>query len=159
MSDLVLENKSMTTQTEVDIHRIMQMIPHRPPFLLIDRVIGIVSDQSATGIKNVTMNEPFFTGHFPQRPVMPGVLIIESMAQTSAILVVHTLGPEAEGKLVYFMSIEECKFRKPVFPGDTLHIDVVKAHSRKNVWKFNCEAKVGGQRVAEAIISAMILDA
>jgi 3-hydroxyacyl-[acyl-carrier-protein] dehydratase len=154
MSDLVIDN----TVKEIDILRIMEMIPHRPPFLLIDRVVDIVTGESATGIKNVTMNEPFFVGHFPQRPVMPGVLIIEAMAQTSAILVVHTLGKESEGKLVYFMSIEECKFRKPVMPGDTLHIKVVKVQSRRNVWKFNCEAQVGGQKVAEAVIAAMILD-
>lgn len=142
----------------IEIDRIMKMIPHRYPFLLVDKVKDIVNGESAVGVKNVTYNEPFFVGHFPEKPVMPGVLIIESMAQTSAVLVVETLGSNAEGKLVYFMSIEEAKFRKPVMPGDTLHIHVKKNKSRGNVWKFDCEAKVGENLVAEAIISAMILD-
>ena len=142
----------------IEIDRIMKMIPHRYPFLLVDKVKDIVNGESAVGVKNVTYNEPFFVGHFPEKPVMPGVLIIESMAQTSAVLVVETLGSNAEGKLVYFMSIEEAKFRKPVMPGDTLHIHVKKNKSRGNVWKFDCEAKVGETLVAEAIISAMILD-
>lgn len=141
----------------LDIERIMQMIPHRYPFLLVDKVINIVEAESATGIKNVTFNEPHFTGHFPQKPIMPGVLIIEAMAQTSALLVVHTLGEKAEGKLVYFMSIEEAKFRKPVTPGDTLEIHVQKMKARGNVWKFMCEAHTANGKVAEAIISAMIV--
>src|SRR6266436_886497 len=96
---------------EIDVRRIVQMIPHRYPFLLIARVVDLIPNKSAIGIKNVTINEPFFQGHFPQRPVMPGVLIIESMAQTAAVLVVHTLGPAAEGKLVYFMTVENARFR------------------------------------------------
>ena len=147
-----------TASNSVDIARIMQMIPHRYPFLLIDKVVNIQPDMEATGIKNVTINEPFFIGHFPSRPIMPGVLIIEAMAQTSAVLVVQTLGASAEGKLVYFMSIEEAKFRKIVSPGDTLHIRVVKDRNRGNVWKFKCEALVDGQKVADATISAMIVD-
>ena len=147
-----------TTGFSVDINRIMEMIPHRYPFLLIDRVERIVPDKEATGIKNVTFNEPHFTGHFPERPIMPGVLIIEAMAQTSAILVVHTLGKEAEGKLVYFMSIDSAKFRKTVVPGDRLEVHVVKDRSRGNVWRFNCIASVDGQKAAEATISAMIVD-
>ncbi len=142
----------------LDIERIMQMIPHRYPFLLIDRMINIVEGESATGIKNVTFNEPHFTGHFPQKPIMPGVLIIEAMAQASALLVVHTLGPKAEGKLVYFMSIEEAKFRKPVVPGDTLEIHVQKMKARGNVWKFMCEAHTVNGKAAEAVISAMIVE-
>lgn len=144
--------------TSLDIERIMHMIPHRYPLLLVDRVINVVDAESATGIKNVTFNEPHFTGHFPQKPIMPGVLIIESMAQTSALLVVHTLGAKAEGKLVYFMSIEEAKFRKPVIPGDTLEIHVQKMKARGNVWKFMCEAHTANGKVAEAIICAMIVD-
>lgn len=140
------------------IDRITQMIPHRYPFLLVDKVINIVDGESATGIKNVTMNEPHFVGHFPQRPIMPGVLIIEAMAQTSALLVVHTLGSGVEGKLVYFMSIEEAKFRKPVIPGDRLEIHVKKVQSRGNVWKFACEAHSENGKAAEATISAMIAD-
>ena len=110
----------------INIEEIMTKIPHRYPFLLIDRVIDIVPDQSATGIKNVTINEPHFTGHFPSKPIMPGVLIIESMAQTSAVLVCETLKGQADNKLVYFMSIEEAKFRKIVSPGDQLFLHVKK---------------------------------
>lgn len=146
------------TTTSADINRIMEMIPHRYPLLLIDRVEHIEKDIRAVGIKNVTFNEPHFTGHFPQRPIMPGVLIIEAMAQTSAVLVVETLGTEAEGKLVYFMSIDECKFRKPVVPGDRLELHVTKDRSRGNVWRFKGEGKVDGVKVAEATFSAMIVD-
>lgn len=142
----------------IDIARILEMIPHRAPLLLIDRINACARDSYAVGIKNVTYNEPYFIGHFPGKPVMPGVLIIESMAQTCAILVVYTLGKEAEGKLVYFMSIDNARFRKPVMPGDTLTITVVKERSRGNVWKFSCLADVGSTRCAEATISAMILD-
>jgi 3-hydroxyacyl-[acyl-carrier-protein] dehydratase len=143
---------------EINIQRIMQMIPHRYPFLLIDKMRDIVPGESATGIKNVTMNEPFFVGHFPSAPVMPGVLIIEAMAQTCATLVVHTMGENAEGKLVYFMSIEQAKFRKTVGPGDQIHIKVQKTQNRRNVWKFHCEAIVDGNKCAEADICAMIMD-
>ena len=142
----------------VDIAGVMQMIPHRYPFLLVDRVIEISADRSAIGIKNVTINEAFFQGHFPQNPVMPGVLIIEAMAQTAAVLVVHSLGPSAAGKLVYFMSIENARLRKPVTPGDQLRIHVNKERSRGNVWKFSAEAKVDGRLVAEATYAAMLMD-
>ena len=135
----------------------MQMIPHRYPFLLVDRLVDVIPNQSAVGIKNVSIGDPLFQGHFPGRPVMPGVMIIESMAQTAAVLVVRTLGPGAEGKLVYFMSIEGARFRKPVIPGDTLHVHVHKQRSRGNVWKFSGEAKVNEQTVAEATYTAMIL--
>jgi 3-hydroxyacyl-[acyl-carrier-protein] dehydratase len=146
------------TSPVVSIERIMEMIPHRYPFLMIDKVIDMVPGENATSVKNVTINEPFFVGHFPGKPVMPGVLIIEAMAQTSAVLVVHTLGKEAEGKLVYFMSVEEAKFRKPVGPGDALHIHVSKLQNRRNVWKFKCEAHVEGTLVAEATVCAMIVE-
>jgi 3-hydroxyacyl-[acyl-carrier-protein] dehydratase len=142
----------------IEITRIMEMIPHRYPFLLVDRVIEVHKDKSAIGVKNVTINEPFFIGHFPGHPIMPGVLIIEAMAQTAAVLVVETLGGDSAGKLVYFMSIDEARFRKPVGPGDTLHIHVEKERNRGNVWKFNAVAKVGDQKVAEATYSAMIVD-
>jgi 3-hydroxyacyl-[acyl-carrier-protein] dehydratase len=142
----------------LDIARIMKMIPHRYPFLLVDRVIEVVPNQRAVGIKNVTIGDIWFQGHFPGKPVMPGVMIIESMAQTAAVLVVHTLGPDAEGKLVYFMSIEGARFRKPVFPGDTLHVHVHKERTRGNVWKFSAQAKVNDLTVAEATFTAMILD-
>jgi 3-hydroxyacyl-[acyl-carrier-protein] dehydratase len=142
----------------IAVERIMEMIPHRYPFLMIDKVIEMVPDHYAIGVKNVSINEPFFVGHFPSKPVMPGVLIIEAMAQTSAVLVVETLGKASEGKLVYFMSIDEARFRKPVVPGDSLHIRVDKQQSRRNVWKFSCVATVDGAKVAEAVICAMIVD-
>lgn len=146
------------TETEIDVSRIMDMIPHRYPFLMIDRVIRAVPNERAVGIKNVSINEHFFQGHFPQRPVMPGVLIVEAMAQTAGVLVVHTLGPESEGKLVYFMSVDSARFRKPVVPGDVLELHVAKIRNRGPVWKFSAEAQVAGQLVAEATYSAMILD-
>jgi 3-hydroxyacyl-[acyl-carrier-protein] dehydratase len=146
------------TLDSADILRIMRAIPHRYPMLLVDRMIEIVPRESAIGIKNVSMNEPFFQGHFPGHPVMPGVLIIESMAQTAGALVVMSLGPEAEGKVVYFMSIEGAKFRKPVVPGDRLYIHCVKERNRGPVWKFHAVAKVDGVAVAEATYSAMLMD-
>jgi 3-hydroxyacyl-[acyl-carrier-protein] dehydratase len=142
----------------VDIARVMHAIPHRYPFLMIDRVVDMVPNQSAIGIKNVSINESFFQGHFPNHPVMPGVLIIESMAQTAAVLVVETLGPDAAGKVVYFMSIEGAKFRRPVVPGDQLRIHVTKDRHRGNVWKFSAIARVDGLSVAEATYAAMIMD-
>ena len=142
----------------IDIAGIQQAIPHRYPFLLIDRVIGLVRDRRATGVKNVSINEGFFQGHFPNHPVMPGVLIIESMAQTAAVLVVETLGPEAAGRVVYFMSVDGAKFRRPVVPGDQLHIHVAKERQRGMVWKFHAIARVDGAAVAEATFTAMIMD-
>ncbi|OYW12112.1 MAG: 3-hydroxyacyl-[acyl-carrier-protein] dehydratase FabZ [Acidiphilium sp. 37-67-22] len=142
----------------VDIAGIMHAIPHRYPFLLIDRVMELQPNVSAVGVKNVSVNEHFFQGHFPGHPVMPGVLIIESMAQTAAVLVVETLGPEEAGKVVYFMSVEGAKFRRPVVPGDVLRIHVTKDRNRGNVWKFNAVARVEGVAVAEASFAAMIMD-
>jgi 3-hydroxyacyl-[acyl-carrier-protein] dehydratase len=142
----------------IDMRRIMEMIPHRHPFLMIDEVVDVVANERATGIKNVSIEENYFKGHFPTRPVMPGVLIIEAMAQTAAVLVVHTLGPESEGKLVYFMSVDNARFRRPVFPGDRLDVHVVKQRHRGNVWKFEGRAKVGTNLMAEAVFAAMILD-
>lgn len=141
-----------------NIAQIMRAIPHRYPFLLIDRVVDLVIGESAVGVKNVSINENFFQGHFPSEPVMPGVLLIESMAQTAAVLVVATLGPDAEGKLVYFMSIEGAKFRRPVVPGDQVMVHVTKVQRRMNVWKFTGQARVDGQVVAEATYAAMIRD-
>ena len=143
---------------DIDINAIMRMIPHRYPSLMIDKLAEIVENESAVGIKCVSIAEPHFQGHFPTQPVMPGVLIIEAMAQTAAVLVVKSLGPEAEGKLVYFMSVDKARFRKPVVPGDVLHVYVTKQHMRGNVWRFAGEAKVDGNLVAEAVFSAMILD-
>ena len=141
-----------------DIARIMKLIPHRYPFLMIDKIENVVTGLRATGVKNVSVNEWFFHGHFPDHKVMPGVLIIEAMAQTAASLVVHTLGEESEGKLVYFMSIDNARFRKPVHPGDRLLVDVEKQRSRGNVWKFNGKATVDGLLVAESTFAAMILN-
>ncbi len=142
----------------IDYAQITKMIPHRYPFLMIDRIIDVKPDISCVGLKNVSINEPYFQGHFPGHPVMPGVLIIEAMAQTAGILVVRTLGPKSEGKLVYFMTIDQARFRKPVVPGDQLRITVKKERHRGNVWKFTGEAMVGDVLVAEATYSAMILD-
>src|SRR5579884_4187142 len=153
------ETKPQEVASEIGILRIMQLIPHRYPFLMIDRIVDVVAGQHATGIKNVSINESYFQGHFPQRPVMPGVLIIEAMAQTAAVLVVHTLGPDSEGKLVYFTNVENARFRRPVFPGDTLRVHVQKQRNRLSVWKFSAEALVEGRVVAEATYAAMLMDA
>src|ERR1700757_4370626 len=144
--------------TEIGMQRIMEMIPHRHPFLLIDKVVDVVANQRATGVKNLSNSEYYFQGHFPGRPVMPGVLIIEAMAQTAAVLVVHTLGPDSEGKLVYFMSVDNARFRRPVFPPSKLEIHVTKQRNRGNVWKFEGRAKVGEDVMAEAVFVATILD-
>lgn len=141
----------------ISIERLMKLIPHRYPMLLVDKLIDIQED-SAIGLKNVTINEPFFQGHFPVQPVMPGVLIIESMAQTAGVYVMNRLGEEAGNKIVYFMSIEDGRFRKPVVPGDTLYIHIKKERNRGQVWKFSGEVKVEDKVVAEATYSAMIMD-
>jgi 3-hydroxyacyl-[acyl-carrier-protein] dehydratase len=142
----------------VDVLKIMELIPHRHPFLMIDRVHDIRVGVSAVGIKNVSINEHYFQGHFPTQPVMPGVLIVEAMAQTAAVLVVSTLGEDARGKLVYFMTIDDARFRKPVFPGDRLELHCTALRSRGNVWKFSGTGKVGDKVVAQATYSAMIMD-
>ena len=152
------ENSDAIERGVVDINGIMEMIPHRYPFLMIDKVVNIVPSKSATGIKCVSMAEPHFQGHFPVQPIMPGVLIIEAMAQTAAVLVVHSTGVESEGKVVYFMSIDDCRFRKPVVPGDVMRIEVNKLRSRGNVWRFEGVVTVDGQKAAEAKFAAMILD-
>ena len=142
----------------VDVMEIMEMIPHRHPFLMIDAVRDIRVGESAVGIKNVTINEQFFQGHFPTQPVMPGVLIVEAMAQTAGVLVVATLGEDARGKLVYFMTIDDARFRKPVMPGAQLELHVEAIRHRGNVWKFSGTGKVDGVTVAQATYSAMIMD-
>jgi 3-hydroxyacyl-[acyl-carrier-protein] dehydratase len=147
----------MSVKSVIEIEEIMALIPHRYPMLLIDRVEDIELGQSAVGIKNVSMNEWYFQGHFPDKPILPGVLIIEAMAQTAAVLVMKTMGAD-QGKLVYFMSIEEAKFRKPVTPGDVLRLKVTKDRCRGPVWKFRGEAWVGDSLVDEATFTAMIAD-
>ncbi len=139
----------------VDIIGLLKLLPHRYPFLLIDKIVDIDGDESATGIKNVTINEPHFMGHFPGYPVMPGVLIVEAMAQTAGAICIRSVGAE-EAPLVYFMTIDGAKFRRPVVPGDRLEIRVKKLKKRGNIWKFACEASVDGARAAEAEISAMM---
>ena len=141
-----------------DIVRIMKLLPHRYPFLLIDKLVDIDGDLAGTGIKNVTINEPFFQGHFPGAPVMPGVLLVEAMAQTAGAIVLNNLGEDEAGKLVFFMSIDKARFRKPVSPGDTVHFRVTQSQKRAPVWKFWCEASVDGKKVAEAEIGAMLMD-
>ena len=155
-------SETAKTIEQIDIHRIMRDIPHRYPFLMLDRVVDIVLNSSAVGVKNVTANENFFEGHFPNHPVMPGVLIIESMAQTAAVLVVETLGPDAAGKLVYFMSIEGAKFRRQVSPGDQLRLEVEvagwRAVPRMIAAKMHGVAYVAGKKVAEATVSCQLID-
>ena len=139
-----------------DIGEILKLLPHRYPFLLVDRIIEIDDDNSAIGIKNVTVNEPHFMGHFPGQPVMPGVLIVEAMAQTAGAICIRMVGGGSPA-LVYFMTIDNAKFRKPVVPGDRLELHVRKTKKRGNIWRFACEAQVDGVKVAEAEISAMLV--
>jgi 3-hydroxyacyl-[acyl-carrier-protein] dehydratase len=143
------------TASVADIKRIVQLIPHRYPMLMVDRVTEMRLDHSAIGIKNVSINEPFFQGHFPSEPVMPGVLIVEAMAQTAAVLVMSSLAGD-ENRLVYFMSIDGVRFRRPVVPGDRLELHVEKIQSRANVWKFTGKGIVDGKVAAEATFAAMI---
>ncbi|WP_309086259.1 3-hydroxyacyl-ACP dehydratase FabZ [Chelativorans sp.] len=143
------------TLESVDILKVLQLLPHRYPFLMVDRIVEIDGDNSAIGIKNVTANEPHFMGHFPERPVMPGVLIVEAMAQTAGAICILKAG-EARPSVVYFMTIESAKFRKPVVPGDRMEIHVKKLKQRGMIWKFACEAIVDGGKVAEAVISALL---
>jgi 3-hydroxyacyl-[acyl-carrier-protein] dehydratase len=140
----------------MDIKEIQKFLPHRYPFLLVDRIIELESGKKATGIKNVTFNEGFFQGHFPEQPIMPGVLIIEAMAQVAGLLAFHS-GTNI-GKTVYFMSIEKAKFRKPVVPGDQLRFEITILHHRGNVWKFSGNALVEQKVVAEAEFTAMVTD-
>ena len=147
-----------TELQSADIQRVMQLLPHRYPFLLIDRIHSMDRDESAVGIKNVTINEPFFQGHFPGFPVMPGVLMIEGLAQTAGALCVASLGASYKPQLVYFMGIDKAKFRRPVVPGDQLEYHVKKIRSRGRAWRFYGEARVDGKVCAEAEISAMIVD-
>lgn len=147
------------TETLINTEEILSMIPHRYPIMLVDRVVEFTHGESIVALKNVTYNESFFQGHFPGKPIMPGVLIIEALAQASAVLVVKTLdGEDTKDKIVYFMSIDDARFRKPVTPGDTVYLHLTKIKNRGDVWKFSGEAKVDGKKVAEAVITAMIID-
>jgi 3-hydroxyacyl-[acyl-carrier-protein] dehydratase len=149
-----MEGATNTLDT-VEIMELLKLLPHRYPFLLVDRIVDIDGDSSATGIKNVTVNEPHFQGHFPEHPVMPGVLLVEAMAQTAGAICIKKLGSSMPA-LVYFMTIDNAKFRKPVVPGDRVKISVKKVKQRGNIWRFACEAIVDGNKVAEAEIAAMM---
>jgi 3-hydroxyacyl-[acyl-carrier-protein] dehydratase len=140
----------------LEVEELMLLLPHRYPFLLIDRLVDIKPDVGAVGIKNVSYGEQFFQGHFPQKPVMPGVLIVEAMAQASAAYVAYTENLDVEGKIILFMGVDKARFRKPVIPGDQLRIAVRTAHRRAPVWRFEGIATVDGKRVAEAQYSAML---
>lgn len=146
-----------TQLVDIDIQTIYKLLPHRYPFLMVDRIVNIDGDSSAVGIKNVTINEPYFAGHFPGQPIMPGVLLIEGMAQTAGAICILARGQDSP-KVVYFMTIDQAKFRRPVLPGDTVEYHVRKIRNRSNIWKFEAEAMVGGNKVAQATISALIAD-
>ncbi|MDJ0929678.1 3-hydroxyacyl-ACP dehydratase FabZ [Breoghania sp.] len=153
------EEQQQTELGSADILRVLKLLPHRYPFLMVDKIIEMDGDNSCIGIKNVTINEPHFLGHFPGHPVMPGVLLIEAMAQTAGALCVHSGGDDdGSPALVYFMTIDNAKFRKPVVPGDRVEIHVQKVRNRGNIWKFACVAKVDGGKVAEAEVSAMLVN-
>jgi 3-hydroxyacyl-[acyl-carrier-protein] dehydratase len=153
------EASNSETEADIDIHEIMRRIPHRPPFLMIDRAENYVASQSLVGVKCVTINEPFFAGHFPGAPVMPGVLIIEAMAQTGGLLMSKSWDADPTGKIILFMSVDNCRFRHPVRPGDVLRLDVKVLRSRANVVKFAGRALVGEKLAAEAEFAAMLVDA
>ena len=142
---------------ELNLNAIKKLIPHRKPMLMIDKVTSIIPFVSAIGVKNIKNNEYFFKGHFPKRPIMPGVFIIEALAQTASVLVMHSLSLKYDKKFVYFMSIESAKFRKPVFPNCKLNLNVKRKQHRRLVWKFSGEAKVNNFKVANATFSAMII--
>jgi 3-hydroxyacyl-[acyl-carrier-protein] dehydratase len=144
--------------TEIDITEILERIPHRIPFLLVDRCEDFVASQSIVGIKCVTVNEPFFAGHFPGYPVMPGVLIVEAMAQTSAVLMSKSLAIDPAGKAIFFMSLDNCRFRAPVRPGSVLRMPVEVTHSRRDIYKFKGRAMIGDKVAAEAEWAAMVVD-
>lgn len=152
-------DQGIRTLEAADIGRIMSALPHRYPFLMVDRIRDIDGEESCVGIKNVTINEPHFMGHFPGHPVMPGVLLIEGMAQTAGALCSLAKDGSSVPKLVYFMTIDNAKFRKPVIPGDTVEYHVRKIRRRANIWRFACEAKVDGAKVAEAEVTAMMVEA
>ncbi|HET9716358.1 MAG TPA: 3-hydroxyacyl-ACP dehydratase FabZ [Pseudolabrys sp.] len=150
-------NKVVTSLEAADIAAVLKMLPHRYPFLMVDRVIDIRGDEHGIGIKNVTINEPHFQGHFPGNPVFPGVLMIEGMAQTAGVLCIAATG--AQARSVYFLTIDKAKFRKPVLPGDTIEYHMNRLTRRKSMWWYKGEARVAGQTVAEAQVGAMLSDA
>jgi 3-hydroxyacyl-[acyl-carrier-protein] dehydratase len=158
MDDMTAIELPPIDEAVIGHERLMLMLPHRYPFLMLDRVLDVRYGHSCVGIKNVTFNEPFFQGHFPGHPVMPGVLVIEAMAQAAAALVIATMGEQAgENPITYFMAIESAKFRRKVVPGDQLRLHMVKDRRRGNVWRYNGTATVDDNVVAEALLTAMIV--
>ncbi len=153
-----LAETQIPQENEIGLDQVIRLIPHRAPMLMIEKLVDVMTGESAVGIKTVSPNDWYFQGHFPQKPVMPGVMIIEALAQTAATLAMHSLDLYDKEKLVYFMGIDEARFRKMVVPGDTLYLEVVKTHRRGNVWRFKGAAKVNGEVVAEAVKTAMISD-
>jgi 3-hydroxyacyl-[acyl-carrier-protein] dehydratase len=151
-------NDTVLTLEAIDIAEILKLLPHRYPFLMVDRIVNLRSDESAVGIKNVTVNEPQFLGHFPSNPVFPGVLLIEGMAQTAGVLCLKSMGATEKPQLVYFLTIDKARFRKPVVPGDTVEYHMTKINRRKMMWWFRGEAKVASELVAEAEVGAIIAD-
>ena len=147
-----------TTLEAADIAVILKSLPHRYPFLMVDRIINIRGDKSGVGIKNVTINEPAFLGHFPERPVYPGVMMIEAMAQTAGVIGIKSVEGTDKPRAVYFLTIDKCKFRKPVKPGDTIEYHMRSICRRKTMWWFHGDAKVDGKVVAEADVGAMLTD-
>jgi 3-hydroxyacyl-[acyl-carrier-protein] dehydratase len=141
----------------ISIQDIKKIIPHRYPFLLLDRIVEFEVNKRIVALKNVTINEEFFNGHFPEKPVMPGVLIIEAMAQAAAVFAAKSVGDDSENKIIYFMSIEKAHFRKPVEPGDALYLHIEQIQARSNVWKMSGEARVEDVKVADAVFSAMLV--
>jgi 3-hydroxyacyl-[acyl-carrier-protein] dehydratase len=150
-------NDAATTLETIDIAEILKTLPHRYPFLMVDRIINVRGDESGIGIKNVTANEPQFLGHFPNDPVFPGVLLIEGMAQTAGVLCLRSVSAVEKPK-VYFLTIDKARFRKPVLPGDTVEYHMTKINKRKLMWWFRGEAKVAGELVAEAEVGAVIAE-
>ncbi len=155
---MTIESQEISRGEAIDIDEIMRRIPHRPPFLFVDRAEDFVADKSVVGIKCVTMNEPFFQGHFPGKPVMPGVLIIEALAQTGGLLMSKSWDVDPTGKIILFMSVEDARFRAPVVPGDVLRLEVEVQRARGEVVRFKGRGMVGGKLAAEAVFSAMLYD-
>ena len=154
-----MPDETTTKLASADIVRLLELLPHRYPFLLVDRILEIDGDKSCIGIKNVTYNESIFMGHFPQAPVFPGVLLVEGMAQTAgAICIASKLAENKPPSKVFFMTIDKAKFRRPVIPGDVVHFHMTKLNNRRNMWWYRGEAKVDGVLVAEAEVSAMLVN-